>query len=87
MTQAVHPDQERDLPRQRGRALKTTIQIAPHTKEYLDKIKEQANVDTYDQAILVMIRERKAHIASSFGKLSGIGTFRREEDDSHRIRH
>lgn len=86
MTQALHsaPDPAHE---RRGKIQKTTIQITPHTKEYLDKIKDQANVDTYDQAILVMIRERKKHLPSSFGRLSSIGRFEREEDDSHRVRH
>jgi hypothetical protein len=87
MTQALHPAQDRDLAEPRGKVPKTTIQITPHTKDYLDKIKEQSGVDTYDQAILFLIRERRKHLPSSFGKLPGIGHFTREEDDSHRIRH
>jgi hypothetical protein len=65
---------------------KTTIQIASPTKDYLDKIKEQAGVETYDPAILYLIHEWKKHLPSSFGSLPGIGHFVREED-SHRIRH
>ena len=87
MTQAILPAHERDLAERRGKAPKTTIQISPHTKDYLDKIKEQSGADTYDQAILFLIRERRKYLPSSFGKLPGIGHFVREEDDSHRIRH
>ncbi|WP_321504231.1 hypothetical protein [uncultured Methanoregula sp.] len=87
MTQVILPAPDQELPDRRGKAPKTTIQISPHAKDYLDKIKEQAGVETYDQAILFLIRERRKHLPSSFGKLPGIGHFTREEDDSHRIRH
>lgn len=87
MTQAILPAQERDLAERRGKVPKTTIQITPHTKDYLDKIKEQSGAETYDQAILFLIRERRKHLPSSFGKLPGIGHFVRDEDDSDRIRH
>ena len=87
MTQAIHPAQDQDLAERRGKVPKTTIQVSPYTKDYLDKIKEQSGVETYDQAILFLIRERRKYLPSSFGKLPGIGHFIREEDDSHRIRH
>lgn len=87
MTQVILPAQDQELPGRRGKVTKTTIQISPHAKDYLDKIKEQAGVETYDQAILFLIRERRKHLPSSFGKLPGIGHFTREEDDSHRVRH
>jgi hypothetical protein len=87
MTQAIHPAQDPDLAERRGKVPRTTIQVTPYTKDYLDKIKEQSGVETYDQAILFLIRERRKYLPSSFGKLPGIGHFIREEDDSHRIRH
>ena len=87
MTQALHQTPDQDLAERKGKVPRTTIQISPHTKDYLDKIKDQAHVETYDQAILFLIRERRKHLPSSFGKLPGIGHFTREEDDSHRIRH
>ena len=87
MTQAILPVQERDLAERRVKVPKTSIQISPHTKDYLDKIKEQSGAETYDQAILFLVRERRKYLPSSFGKLPGIGHFVREEDDSHRIRH
>jgi hypothetical protein len=87
MTQAIHPAQNPDLAERRGKVPKTTIQVTPYTKDYLDIIKEQSGVETYDQAILFLIRERRKFLPSSFGKLPGIGHFIREEDDSHRIRH
>ena len=87
MTQAILPAQDQDLGERRGKTPKTTIQISPHTRDYLDKIKEQSGAGTYDQAILFLIRERRKHLPSSFGKFPGIGHFVREVDDSHRIRH
>jgi len=87
MPQAMHSIQDLSLNERRGKPPKTTIQIAPHTKDYLDKIKGQSGVETYDQAILYLIRERRKHLPSSFGSLPDIGHFVREEDDSHRIRH
>ena len=87
MTQIIHPTRDQDLTGGRGKVPKTTIQITPYTKDYLDKIKEQSGVETYDQAILFLIRERRKHLPSSFGKLPGIGHFTREDDDSYRIRH
>ena len=87
MPQAKHSIHDPPLNEHCGRPQKTTIQIAPHTKDYLDKIKGQSGAETYDQAILYLIRERRKYIPSSFGSLPGIGHFVREEEDSHRIRH
>jgi hypothetical protein len=87
MTPIVPPARDQDLTEGAGKVHKTTIQITPYTKDYLDKIKGQSGVETYDQAILFRIRERRKHLPSSFGKLPRIGHFTREEDDSHRIRH
>jgi len=86
-TQIIHPAQDQDLTERSGKIPKTTIQITPHTKDYLDKIKDQSGAETYDQAYLFLIRERRKQLPSSFGKLPGIGHFTREEDDSYRIRH
>ncbi len=87
MTPIVHPARDQDLTEGAGKVHKTTIQITPYTKDYLDKIKGQSGVETYDQAILFLIRERRKHLPSSFGKLPGIGHFIREEDDPYRIRY
>jgi len=86
MKRAILPARDQDLSEGRGKIPKTTIRISSHTRDYLDKIKEQSGAVTYDQAILFLIRERRKHLPSSFGKLPGIGHFVREEDDSHRIR-
>jgi hypothetical protein len=77
-------------PRQRDRASReaqrTTIQVSPPTKDYLDKIKDESGVETYDKAIMFLIRERRKKLPSSFGSLPAIGSFVREEDP-YRIRH
>ena len=77
--------------RQRNRdsreAQRTTIQVSPPTKDYLDKIKDESGVETYDKAILFLIRERRKKLPSSFGSLPTIGSFVREEEDPYRIRH
>ena len=85
MTQAVHPAGE--LTDRGEKISRTTIQISSPTKDYLDKIREESGIGTYDQAILFLIRERRKYLPSSFGKLPGIGHFSREEDDSHRIHY
>jgi len=66
---------------------RTTIQVSPPTKDYLDKIKDESGVETYDKAILFLIRERRKKLPSSFGSLPTIGSFVREEEDPYRIRH
>jgi hypothetical protein len=66
---------------------RTTIQVSPPTKDYLDKIKDESGVETYDKAILFLIRERRKKLPSSFGSLPMIGSFVREEEDPYRLRH
>jgi hypothetical protein len=68
-------------------AQRTTIQVSPPTKDYLDKIKDESGVETYDKAILFLIRERRKKLPSSFGSLPALGSFVREEEDPYRIRH
>ena len=66
---------------------RTTIQVSPSTKDVLDTIKDESGVETYDKAILFLIRERRKKLPSSFGSLPSIGSFVREEEDPYRIRH
>ena len=77
--------------RQRERASRetqrTTIQVSPSTKDFLDTIKDESGVETYDKAILFLIRERRKKLPSSFGSLPAIGSFVREEEDPYRIHH
>jgi hypothetical protein len=88
---ASDPNQNTQHPGHREHASReiqrTTIQVSPPTKDYLDKIKDESGVETYDKAILFLIRERRKKLPSSFGKLPTIGSFVREEEDPYRIRH
>jgi hypothetical protein len=87
------PDPRLDTQRTRQRehasreAQRTTIQVSAPTKDYLDKIKDESGVETYDKAIMFLIRERRKKLPSSFGSLPMIGSFVREEEDPYRIRH
>ena len=81
---AQHTRHRDSVPRETQR---TTIQVSPPTKDYLDKIKEESGAETYDKAILFLIRERRKKLPSSFGSLPTIGSFVREEEDPYRIRH
>jgi len=66
---------------------RTTIQISQDTKSDLDRIKQEAVVKTYDDAIRFLLEERRRLRPSTFGLLSNAGPFvRDEEEDSHRIR-
>jgi hypothetical protein len=66
---------------------RTTIQVSHETKSKLDRIKQETNVKTYDDAIRFLLEEWRRLRPSTFGLLSGIGPFvRDEEEDSHRIR-
>jgi hypothetical protein len=66
---------------------RTTIQISQGTKGDLDRIKREAGVKTYDEAIRFLLEERRRLRPSTFGLLVGAGPFvRDEEEDSHRIR-
>jgi hypothetical protein len=67
---------------------RTSIQISGDTKSDLDRVKQEAGVRTYDDAIRFLLQERKKSYPSTFGLLAGAGPFvRDEEGDSHRIRH
>ncbi len=67
---------------------KTSIQVSGTTKLDLDRVKTEADAETYEDAIRFLIKERKKHRPSTFGVLAGAPSFvRDEEEDSHRIRH
>lgn len=87
MAVAVHSVHPTTAAGKKGRGQRTTIQVAPATKEYLDKIKEESGADTYEKAILFLIRERRKKLPSSFGTLPAGGSFVREEEDPYRIPH
>ena len=67
---------------------KTSIQVSGTTKLDLDRVKNEADAETYEDAIRFLLVERKKHRPSTFGLLAGGPSFvRDEEEESHRIRH
>ncbi|MCX6690064.1 MAG: hypothetical protein NTZ39_10320 [Methanoregula sp.] len=61
--------------------LRTTIQITLLTKTTLDQVKEMEHLDTYDDAINFLFRERRKSLPSTFGCMPDSGQFEREEED------
>ena len=68
-----------------SRLPRTTIQIVPLTKQTLDQIKEMEHLETYDEVINFLFRERRKNLPSTAGLFPSGGSFEREEDDSHRV--
>jgi len=70
MTQVILPAQDQDLPERRAkvRRLRSRSPLMPRIT--FDKIKEQAGVETYDQAILFLIRERTETPALLFREIT-----------------
>jgi hypothetical protein len=69
-----------------ARPARTTIQVNSLTKLSLDQIKEMESLDTYDEVINFLIRERRKHLLSTAGSTPGKGTFERdEEEDPYRV--
>ena len=67
---------------------KTSIQVSGNSKLDLDRVKTEADAETYEDVIRFLLLERKKHRPSTFGLLAGGPSFvRDEEEDSHRIRH
>jgi len=67
---------------------KTSIQVSGTTKLDLDRVKTEADAETYEDVIRFLIEERKKHRPSTFGLLAGEPSFvRDEEEDSYRVRH
>jgi hypothetical protein len=68
------------------RPARTTIQVDSLTKLSLDQIKEMERLDTYDEVINFLIRERRKHLPSTAGCTPGTGPFERdEEEDPYRV--
>ncbi len=61
---------------------RTTIQIVPVTKLKMDQTKEKEDLDTYDELINFLIRERKKHLPSTAGSTPDTTHFEREEEDN-----
>lgn len=74
-------------PTHQGKPARTTIQVSPVTKDKLDLIKQEAHVETYEEAILFLFRKHRKSRPSAAGTHPGIGPFVREEDDPYRTRH
>jgi hypothetical protein len=65
---------------------RTTIQINQLTKTTLEQIKEMEHLETYDDAINFLFRERRRYLPSTFGSMPDDGPFEREEeDDPYRV--
>ena len=79
---SIKPVQSR---KERAKNPKSTIQISQLTKMTLDQVKEMEHLDTYDDAISFLFRERRKNLPSSAGRFPSEGNFEREEDDPYRI--
>jgi hypothetical protein len=78
----------RTVMKKQGIRHKTSIQVSGTTKLDLDRVKTEADAETYEDAIRFLIKERKKHRPSTFGVLAGAPSFVRDEgEDSYRIRH
>jgi len=66
---------------------RTTIQISQLTKTILDQVKEMEHLETYDDAINFLFRDRRKNLPSTFGCMPNTGVFDREEEeeDPHRL--
>ena len=65
---------------------KSTIQISRITKMTLDQVKEMEHLETYDETINFLFRERRKNLPSSAGCFPSGGPFERdEEDDPYRL--
>ena len=60
---------------------RTTIQITQLTKTTLEQVKEMEHLETYDDAINFLFRERRKSLPSTFGCMPDNGSFEREEED------
>ncbi|GAB6284458.1 MAG: hypothetical protein STSR0009_06580 [Methanoregula sp.] len=65
---------------------RTKIRISQLTKTILDQVKEMEHLDTYDDAIHFLFKERRKNFPSTFGCMPNTGVFDRdEEEDPHRF--
>lgn len=60
---------------------RTTIQISQLTRTILEQIKEMEQLETYDDAINFLFRERRRCLPSKFGCMPDDGPFEREEEE------
>jgi predicted CopG family antitoxin len=59
----------------------TTIQVKDDILEMLNRVKKEANVKSYDEAIRYLFKKAKRMERSHFGSLPELESFRREEID------
>jgi hypothetical protein len=79
----VKPARRRNVPSPSPR---TTIQISQLTRTILEQIKEMEQLETYDDAINFLFRERRRCLPSTFGCMPDDGPFEREEEeDPYRV--
>jgi len=73
----------KSVPRKKVHATipRTTIQITQLTKTTLEQVKEMEHLETYDDAINFLFRERRKSLPSTFGCMPDSGPFEREEED------
>lgn len=65
---------------------RTTIQISNLTKKTLEQVKEMEHLETYDDAINFLFRERRKNLPSTFGCMPDTGSSgREEEEDPYRL--
>ena len=60
---------------------KTTLLASRATKQYLDLVKDETGLQSYDEVIDFLLRTSKSLAGSEKGRLPELKTFRREEGD------
>ena len=61
----------------------TTVQVADETRRLLEKLKNERNLDSYDQVIRWLVVAGAGHPKSMFGAAKGSRGFEREDEDEH----
>ncbi|MCL5252752.1 MAG: hypothetical protein M1351_01485 [Candidatus Thermoplasmatota archaeon] len=60
---------------------KTTLHVSRTTKQYLDLVKDETGLQSYDEVIDFLLKTSKRLSGSEKGRLPKLKTFRREESD------
>ncbi len=61
----------------------TTVQVADETRRLLEKLKNERNLDSYDQVIRWLVTTGTGHPRSMYGASKGSQRFERESEDEH----
>lgn len=64
-----------------ARGLRAPLQILKTTKGWLDQIRAEENLRTYDEAIMFLITERQRHLPSDLGVFSNLEEYACEGED------